>query len=78
MFIILQIKDKMCTSWYSFTVDGVTYVLLLNAAWTGVMISAVGSSGQAPADGHGQLTPSMLYRWQGTLMPVQVREVDLL
>ena len=70
--IILQIVEKMCTSWYSFNVDGLTYLLLLNAAWTGVLTSSLGGRGEAPTDGHGQITPSVLYRWQGSLVQVQV------
>jgi len=63
----------VATSWYSYDVSGLTYFLRLNSHFTGPLTTVRGSSGFARLrDNSTSGGPSIVYRWQGALIFVQV------
>jgi hypothetical protein len=64
---------KKATSWHSMNVSGVAYGVLLNGHMTGVLTSALGSNGSVLTNATTSSNFTMIYRWQGVYMPVQVR-----
>lgn len=73
----LQLEGAVATSWYSYDVSGFTYLIRLNVHFIGPLTTARGSSGSAHL--HDSATnggPSVIYRWQGALIYVQVLVSD--
>ena len=71
IFPLSQVESKKPLSWHHFEHNGAIYVVLLNEERTGLLATPVGSNGEsvvAPSN-----SQSVLYRWQGMLVPVQVR-----
>ena len=66
------VKNTVAMSWHSVAVGNETYAVMVNRQRLGNLQSPIGSSGaiRAVADSHGMDT--MLYRWQGVFLPVQV------
>lgn len=62
-----QIKTMGAYSWHSFTAFGDEYVLLASTNRTGPLPSEVDDVGM------GEYVGSALFRWQGVLVPLQVR-----
>lgn len=62
-----QIKTMGAYSWHSFTAFGDEYVLLASTNRTGSLPSEVDDVGM------GEYVGSALFRWQGVLVPFQVR-----
>ena len=70
-FILLQLNAKKSLSWHHFEHNGAIYVVLLNEERTGLLETPIGSNGESEVALAS--SQSVLYRWQGMLVPVQVR-----
>jgi len=63
----------VATSWFSYDVSSFTYLIKLNSHFTGPLTTVRGSSGSAHLrDSVTNGGPSVVYRWQGALVFVQV------
>lgn len=62
--------------WASFEVEGLTYLLLLSGHRVAPLATKVGSDGSDGAFDPRRVTTSVLFRWQGDLVPVQTVETD--
>jgi len=73
------LKRAVATGWYSYSVSGFTYLIKLNSHFTGPLTTVRGSSGSAHLrDNTTNGGPSVIYRWQGALIFVQVTVFDKL
>ncbi len=69
---MFQIRSAHIGSWYSYVFEDVTYFVLLNDQRSDPLTTRIGSDGSAGEYDADDVTHSVLYRWQGTLVPVQV------
>ena len=60
-------------SWYSYTMDGMMYVVMLTKFCVGELTSAIGSDGSAETVTVDRLLQTTLFKWQGELIPLQVK-----
>ena len=60
--------------WYSYIVNGTVYILMFKSSVVGELNSDLGSPGSAGAVDMTTLMYTTLFRWQGELIPVQVRD----
>ena len=58
--------------WYSYTVNGTVYLLMMKPSVVGEMTSDLGSQGSRGPVDMTTLLYTTLFRWQGELVPVQV------
>ena len=59
-------------SWHSFTSNGESFLLLISNARTDPLITGVNSDGSEGLPDSSNVMGSMLFRWQGVFIPVQV------
>ena len=69
---VSQLTDVVSTKMYSFSAHGHTYAVVLNEQWTGALTSTVGSDGAVVRTSTQSTNPSLLYRWHGSMVLVQV------
>ncbi|KAL3865787.1 hypothetical protein ACJMK2_043142 [Sinanodonta woodiana] len=62
--------------WYTFSVNGTTYFLMLKSSIIGELVTRPGSNGSTIPVDLNNLNQTTLFRWQGKLTPVQTVETD--
>ncbi len=68
----MQVAVRQLVGWYSFELNGLVFLLLLNGERTGALTTGVGSDGSDGQYDRNNIRQTVLYRWQGSLVPVQV------
>ncbi len=73
----MQVNVRNLVGWYSFEVNGLEYMLLLNGERMGFFTTGLGSDGSDGDYEPANIKQTVLFRWQGSLIPVQVRSRNI-
>ncbi|XP_069137444.1 adhesion G-protein coupled receptor V1-like isoform X2 [Argopecten irradians] len=70
------IPTTQVQSWYSYTMNGTEYLLMLTNFRVGELTTMIGSNGSAEPVNVDRLFQTTLFKWRGQLIPVQTLETD--
>ena len=67
-----NITGEAIRSWHSFTSNGHLYLVMISGSRSGPLTSRIGSDGSDGEPDMSVVRTSMIYRWHGVFVPVQV------
>ena len=67
-----NVTGEAIRSWHTFISTGHLYLVLVSGSRTGPLTTRIGSEGADGDIGTSVVRTSMIYRWHGVFVPVQV------
>ncbi|XP_060082724.1 adhesion G-protein coupled receptor V1-like [Ylistrum balloti] len=71
-----MIPTTQVKSWYTYTVNGTHYLLMLTNFRVGELTTMIGSNGTSEPVNVDRLYQTTLFKWMGQLIPIQTLETD--